>query len=188
MTLKKITIDDIRSLRPCYDPARYLAEDWSGTALDILALTDVPPQDRLWIILHPEILDDTTPRRIACAFARETPIGGGRTVWDLLTDPRGRAAIETAERYCAGLATEEDLKVAWDDAWEAVWDDAEGAASQKASRAAVWAASGAASRKASRAAVWAAAWAVSRAASGDASWDAQIEIAARVVTRFCDAD
>ena len=35
MELKQITIDDIRSFEPCYDPARYLPEDWTGTALDI---------------------------------------------------------------------------------------------------------------------------------------------------------
>ena len=44
MTMKPVfTIDDIRSWKPCYDPARFLPEGWSGTALDILAVEDVQP-------------------------------------------------------------------------------------------------------------------------------------------------
>ncbi len=30
------TFGDILALGPCYDPSRYLPEDWEGTALDIL--------------------------------------------------------------------------------------------------------------------------------------------------------
>ena len=50
--------------------------------------------------------------RIACHIARHTPIGDGRTVWDLLTDERSRAAIETAERWAEGKATDEELSAA----------------------------------------------------------------------------
>jgi hypothetical protein len=50
--------------------------------------------------------------RIACHIARHTPIGDGRTVWDLLTDERSRTAIETAERWAEGKATDEELSAA----------------------------------------------------------------------------
>ena len=36
MNLPIKTINDIRELRPCYDPSRYAPEDWQGTALDVL--------------------------------------------------------------------------------------------------------------------------------------------------------
>jgi hypothetical protein len=197
MTLKKLTIDEIRSWEPCYDPARYLPADWSGTALDILALTAVPPEDRLWVVLRPEVLNDTTLRRLACAFVRETPICDGRTVWDLLTDPRSRAAVETAEKYCDGLATAEELDAARAAA-EAAWAAARSAS---AARAAAWAARAAArSASAARAAVWAAeaaaraaAWAAattenSAVWAAEAALAAQCKIATRVITQFCDAD
>ena len=43
------TINDIRNLEPCYDPAKYLPEDWTGAALDILNVDDCPAQDRLFV-------------------------------------------------------------------------------------------------------------------------------------------
>jgi hypothetical protein len=42
-------------------------------------------------------------------------------IWHLLIDERSRRAVEVAERYAAGLATEEELDTASDAAW-AVWD------------------------------------------------------------------
>jgi len=77
-----------------------------------------------------------------------------RQVQHLMADPRSLAALDTAERYANGEATDEELNAAWDAtgvATEAVsWDAAEAAA-----RTAAWAAARAA---------WDAAWAVARAA------------------------
>lgn len=131
-TLKRITIADVRRWEPCYDPAEYLSEDWAGTALDVLALAEVPPADRLWVILREEVLPPQTLRSLACAFVRHTPLGDGRTTWDLLTDPSSRVAVETAERYAAGLATDADLSAAWsaaDSADSAAWSAASAAGS-----------------------------------------------------------
>jgi len=51
-------------------------------------------------------------RLIAAECVRKTPLADGRTVWDLLTDPRSRAAVETSERFARGEATEEELAAA----------------------------------------------------------------------------
>lgn len=42
-----------------------------------------------------------TPRLLACAACR--------LIWDQLTDPRSRTAIEQAERYCDGETTRKSL-------------------------------------------------------------------------------
>ena len=100
---------------------------------------------------------DPRYRLLACRFVRETPIGDGRTVWDLLTDPRSRAAVEVAERHARGEATDAELSAArdasWDAALAAAWDAAKASASD-------------------------AAWAAAR----DAAWDAQCSIIRVVFT------
>ena len=133
-------IDDIRNFRPrpCYDPSRYLAEDWTGTALDVLDVTDCPADDRIWVVLG--MMSENDRRLAACCFVRRTPIGDGRTVWDLLPDDRPRKAVEVAERFADGEASERELAAASaaarDAAWDAVWDAAWDAASAAASAAA----------------------------------------------------
>ncbi|MCG3145990.1 MAG: hypothetical protein HONDAALG_03769 [Gammaproteobacteria bacterium] len=156
-------IDDIRNFRPrpCYDPSRYLAEDWTGTALDVLDVTDCPAADRIWVVLG--MMSENDRRLAACCFVRRTPIGDGRTVWDLLTDDRSKRAVEVAERFADGEATERELAAARDAARDAARAAARAAASA-AARAAAWAAA--------RDAAWAAAWAAARDAAWDAAWDA----------------
>lgn len=57
---------------------------------------------------------------IACWCARYTPLGDGRTVWDLLRDDRLKHAVDTAEKRAEGGATEEELRAAWKDARDCV--------------------------------------------------------------------
>src|SRR5262245_20984992 len=45
--------------------------------------------------------DDRTPRLLACAACR--------LVWDQMTDPRSRAAVEEAERFCDRQTTRKAL-------------------------------------------------------------------------------
>ena len=160
--LTTFSIDDIRNFRPrpCYDPSRYLAEDWTGTALDVLDVTDCPAADRIWVVLG--MMSENDRRLAACCFVRRTPIGDGRTVWDLLTDDRSRKAVEVAERFVDGEASKRELAAARDAAWDAASD---------AARDAAW--------DAARGAAWGAAWDV----AWDAAWDA-----ARAAARAADMD
>jgi len=181
-------IDDIRNFRPrpCYDPSRYLPEGWQGTALDVLDVKDCPAADRIWVALG--MMSENDRRLAACRFVRHTPIGDGRMVWHLLPDDRSRNAVEVAERFADGKATERELAAAWAAAdaaraaaraaaWDAV---AARYAAWYAAWAAAWAAASAAARAAAWAAARAAAWAAARAAARDAAWaaarDAQIDI------------
>lgn len=89
-----------------------------------------------------------------------------RRVQHLLTDPRSIAALDVAERYANGAATQDDLTAARAAAWAAA-EAAAGAAARAdalaAAQAAAWAAAGAAARAAAGAAAWAATGAAQRA-------------------------
>ena len=129
--MNTVTINDIRKFSPCYDPTKYLPEDWQGTALDILNVTDCPKVDRLWVVLRNEFFTDKELRLFAVYCARQ--------VQHLMTDERSINAINVAEKFANGEATEEELAAAWDAASGAAWD-----AARAAARAAGDAASGAA--------------------------------------------
>jgi hypothetical protein len=110
-----------------------------------------------------ETWNDKTARLFACWCARQ--------IWHLLTDERSRTAVEVAERYANGKATQQELAAARAAAWNAAR-----AAARDAAWAAAWNAAGDAAgdaawdaaRAAARDAAWAAAW----DAAGDAAWDA----------------
>ena len=118
-----ITIDDIRSWEPCYDPSLYLPEGWSGTALDILAVEECPAVDRLWVVLREGCINARTLRLFAVWCARQALA--------LIDNPdhRSIAACDVAERFANGEATSEELNAAWDAAraaaraaaWDAAW-------------------------------------------------------------------
>ena len=119
--------------------------------------------------------DDRTLRLFAIWCARNTPLADGRVTGDLLTDPRSLAALDVAERYAAGKATDEELAAARDAAWAAA-SDAAGDAARDAAWAAAWdaaEASWAAARDAARDAAGAATWYAADAAfdaARDATW------------------
>jgi len=101
-----------------------------------------------------------------------------RRVQHLMTDPRSLVALDVAERYARGEATDKELSTAWAAARDVA--DA-GAAARAASRAAAWAAvrdaawAATAAARAAEAAAWAAtaaAWAAT-AAAWAAAWDAE---------------
>jgi hypothetical protein len=167
--MKQITFQEIRELNPCYDPAKFLSEDWTGTVIDILNVKECPAEDRLWVVLREEFIDAKTLRLFAVWCAREA--------LKLVENPDVRSidACNVAERYANGEATDEELSAAWDAA-SAAWD----AASDTWAARAAWAAS--AARAAS--AAWdanaaRAAWDAWDAWDARAAWDASAARAAR---------
>lgn len=139
--------------------------DWAlatgcETVAELWLRDDLKPDWRIWLACR--VLPDNLLRKFACRCVRE--------VWHLLTDERSRNAVEVAERHADGLATDEELAIAW---------AAAGAAAGYAARAAVWDAAWAA-RDAARAAAWAAAGAARDAArAARAAWDAAMAASMR---------
>jgi len=121
MKLKTLTWDDFKQYNPCYDPdERY--GDWQGTIIDLLNRDDIPAQDRIWAACH--ILDDKTLRLFAVYCARD--------VQHLMNDERSLNALNVAEKYAIGQATDNELAAAEaaarDAARDAAWAAAEAAA------------------------------------------------------------
>ena len=104
--MRTLTIADIRSWKPCYGPERHLHEDWQGTVLDILEHETIPWEDKLWVVCRPELLSDKLLRLFAVWSARQ--------VQYLITDPRSIAALDVAERFANGQASNEERVAAWD--------------------------------------------------------------------------
>jgi hypothetical protein len=102
----------------------------------------------LWVATRPDVLSDRELRLFAVWCARQ--------VQHLMTDPRSVAAIDVAERYANGEATDADLDAACDAAM---------AAARNASWDAAWAGGAVGARSAARNAAWVAvrAWDAVRA-------------------------
>lgn len=204
--MKVVTIREVAAWEPCgYDEeddgnnythqrieALFAGRD-TLSAGDIVAL-DIPAEDKLWALCHPEFLSDEQMHLLACDFAE-------RVVHLCGADPQPRAAIEAKRKWLRGEVSNEELVAAWDaaraaraaawatrdtrdttwDAWDAAWD-ASAVASAVAS-AAAWDASAIASAAwdAGRAAAWAT-WAASAAsAAWDAAWEWQLERTIRYI-------
>jgi hypothetical protein len=185
--MKKVTVTQFMSFDPCYDAERIRAiagKKRYWTALDVLALEDVPEQDRLWAVLREEFIDAPILHEFACRCAEEALKLVDKP------DPRSIAAIETTRKWLRGEATDKEWAAARDAARDAAWAAARAAAwdaAWAAARDAAWAAARDAARAAAEAAAWAAArdaawaaaWAVARdaaeateATARDAAWDA----------------
>lgn len=65
-----------------------------------------------WTATRHGVFSEAILRKLACQFVRKTPVSGGRTVWDLLTDERSRNAIKVAEAHADGKVTDEELNSA----------------------------------------------------------------------------
>ncbi len=140
--------------------------DWALTQPTMIDVWENCPRSE-WLLWITDAIDqrpdDRTMRLFAVWCARNTPLADGRVTGDLLTDPRSLAALDVAERYADGKATDEELDAAWAAARAAAWAAAAGAAAG----AAAWAAAGDAAE--------AGAWDAARAAgagAGEAAWEA----------------
>lgn len=159
--MKVLTMETLRSFKPCYDPIRYLPENWSGTILDIVSIDEIPWEDRLWVVMRDNLVSDKLMRLFAVWCARQ--------VQHLMDDERSLKALDVAEAFANGQASWGTLASAWSAAREDAWNDA-GAAAWSAAWSDAGSAAGAAARDA-----WSAAREAARAAAGDAAryaWDA----------------
>lgn len=106
----------------CTEGAKW-ALSISGDMVDVWdAMIEQGKRDWLiWTVSRPGVFPDTVLRKLACRFVRETPLHDGRKVWDLLTDERSRKAVEVAERYADGKATEQELAAADAAAYDAAY-------------------------------------------------------------------
>lgn len=175
------TMDDVVALDPCYireAPGKLTKLAAGRESVDLFDVLDLPIsfEDKTWLLFRDRFIPPHVLRLIACAFVRETPLPDGRKVWDLLTDERSRAAVEVAERFARGSASESELTVARDAAWAAAWADARDAGGEGGDAA--WAVSWDNAETAARNAAADAAWAGGKAAKARA---AQINIIKRVL-------
>lgn len=155
------TIDFLKQHKACRNGAKWALAISDDMVAVWDALVNQSKHDwLLWTATRPNVFPDSILRRLACRFVRETPLVGGGTVWDRLTDERSRRAVEVAERYADGDATTEELAIAYAAAYAAARAAADAAysdvgAATRAARAADRASADAAAHAAG-AAAWAA--------------------------------
>ena len=150
----KIT-DFCRKHNACSDGREWALSTGCKTMEELWKRDDIRPDWRIWIATRPGVMDGRDLRLWACWCVRQ--------VWSLLTDGRSRNAVEVAERYAVGKATNEELAAAAAAAWEAAWT--------AAAAAAAWTA--AAAEAAAEAAEEAAAWAATAAEEVEAATQAK---------------
>ena len=148
----KTTLNKIREHSPCTDGWEKLLKHLGKTQADdeplsILTILDSNGlNDAIWCLRAVEGYDKEI-RLFAVWCARQ--------VQHLMTDKRSLDALDVAERYANGEATQDELVAAGDAAWVAARDaasDAARSAAWSAARDAAWEA-----RSAARAAAWKAA-------------------------------
>ena len=131
-------------------------------------------------------MNDLNLEGLTDAQVRLFAVRCARRVQHLMTDPRSIAALDVAERYAKGEATDKELSATKAAAWaaSAAWAAAAAWAASGAASDAAWSASDAAwsASSASGAASGAAAWAASAAwDASDAAWAAEREAQQKIL-------
>ena len=166
----KTTLNKIRAHSPCAKGWEKLLKNLGKTKADDepLALTTILESngldDALWCL------------RAVDGHQREMrlyAIDCARSVQHLMTDKRSLDALDVAESFANGLATQADLDAAWD-------------AAGAAARVAAWDAARDAARVAAGAAARVAAGAAARDAAWDAAWDAARDAQANLFILMCE--
>ena len=130
--MKGFTVEEVLSWGVCYHREQ-LEELYAGretlTALDCFCL-DIPEEDKLFVLLRPEVIPERELHLLACDFA-------GR-VLHLAKDSHSSEAIRIKRLWIEGKATDEELRAARaaGEAAEAAAEAAEAAARAAAEAAA----------------------------------------------------
>jgi len=169
----KTTLNQIRAHSPCPDGWRKLLAHLGKSQADDepLAITTILDSngldDALWC-LRAVKGHDREIRLYAVWCARQ--------VQHLMTDPRSIAALDVAERFATGAATQVELTAAWDETRAATGfaaEDAARATARFAAEDAAGAAAGVAAWATAEDAARATAWATAGVEAGVAARDAQ---------------
>jgi hypothetical protein len=189
--MKTITVDEFLQFNPCYpeERIREIADTHDGktewSALDILALEDVPAIDRLWAVLREALIDAPILHTFACDCAERALASVENP------DPRSVAAVETKRRWLRDEAPNEEFSAALNAARSAAQDAAEYAprdvaecaacsAALNAAEYAAWDSVQNATWNAAQAAAWSAVrsttWSAAECAAWDAARDAEHEV------------
>ena len=188
----KTTLNEIRRHSPCSEGWEKLLRSLNKTKAD-----DEPVS--IAKILDSNGLDDALwCLRAVSGHDREIRLFAvwcARQVEHLMEDQRSKDALNVAERFANGEATQDELAAAGAAAWAAAWDaaratagDAAGDAAGAAAWAAAWDAAGGAAGAAAGDAAWAAAWAAARATAWDAQEKRLRELCAQIEAKELDLD
>ena len=163
--MKTVTVEQFRKFGPCWLEtakgregfARIAAIRNEWTALDVLNLSHVSAQDKLWSVLREEFIETPTLHEFACRCAEYS------LSFVASPDPRSIVAIDAKRKWLRGEITDAELYAARDAAWYAAGD-----AVSRAVRDAVIAAA----NHAERASAWYAAKAATWSDESNTTWDA----------------
>ena len=115
--MKTFTRSDVLSWDPCHGKTKTLrimeGMPAEMTALDVLRHDAATPADRIWCVIRTGVLSERTLRMFAAWCAR-TAIDAERAA-GREPDVRSWHAVEVAERYAVGKATDDELRAAADD-------------------------------------------------------------------------
>ena len=192
----KTTLNKIREQSPCQLGLEELLRTLGKTKADDELIS-------IETILNSNALDYT----LCCLGAvegrdreiRHYMVWCARQVQHLMTDQRSINALDVAEKFADGLATQAELSAARDAAWDAARDSSSEAA-RAAARSAAWSVAWSAARSAARAAsadardavraaarsaAWSVAWYVAWGVARDAAWDAASAAQEKKLRELC---
>jgi len=189
---KQLTVDDIMEWVTCREWPREKVQEKFGkrktvTPLQLAGAEGVEAQDKLWILLSPEIIPEKKLQLLACDFAEDVlPIYEKAYPGD----KRSRQVIEAKRKWVRGEISDEQLAEARDATWNVTWTTEDTAwAIGNITWDIVWA-TGRATGTAAKNAAWTAAWTVVRnAAWADekvvekAAWNKYLKMTIKVLER-----
>jgi len=149
----------------------------SVTPLEVLKASEIPPPDRLWVVLRKDVLDEDTLRLLACDFAEMVlPLYESRYPRDM----RPRNAIQATRAWVRDQDAAGATEATWTAARAAAWAATRATGDAARAAEATW--------TAARAAARAVAWATARDAAWTAAWAAAGGDPARAVARATARD